>query len=296
MIESARFTNVNGMYVDFNTNDIPFNRFTTEVDVRNIDKEKAQNHGTYPGETYLGKRLFHAEGDLFADSSAQYIQRRMAMVGALLPRPQYGMKKAGVLDLLFTGMSEHLTSDCTLESYPELPFDGASPSRTGYQVHWKAYDPRLYGAYQSVDIAYNANWQNAGGRSYNKTYDKTYSAATGVQGDRVITNSGNIDTYPIIIFYGPATNPQATLSRSDGQVFYFTLQGLTLVDINDWAVADFGRKTVTRYNGANLYDYSVGSDWWGIEPSPMVNTVRYSGSPISTPSHMAVQWRNAYML
>lgn len=295
MIESARFTNINGMYVDFNTDDIPFNRFRTEVDLRFTDKDKSQEHGIHPGETYLGKRLFHCEGDLFADSSAQYIERRLAMVGALMPRPQFGRKVVGTLDLLFTGMSEHLTCECTLDGYPELPLDGASPARSGYQVNFKSYDPRLYGAWQTLDIAYSAGWQNLGGRGYDKTYNKTYSAALGTQGDAIISNSGNYDTYPIITFYGPVTDPTATLSTSTGEIFIFKLNGLVLANVSDWVTIDFKKHTVTRYNGANLYNYAEGSDWWLLEPSPIVNTVRYSATILAVPSHMSIQWRNAFM-
>lgn len=296
MIESARFTNINGMYVDFNTNDIPFNQFLTSVDWRFTEKEKSQEHGIYPGESYLGKRLFHCEGNLFADSSAQYIQRRLAMVGALMPRPQMGMKVVGTLQIVFTGMSEPMSCDCTLDGYPELPMEGASPSRTKYQVNFKSYDPRLYGGNNSYSVFYNPNWQNIGGRNYNKTYNKTYATTGSSQGEIIITNSGNYDTYPILTFYGPVTEPTAVLSTSVGGLFVFKLTGLTLADITDYVVVDFKKHTVTRGNGANLYNYSVGSDWWLLEPSPVVNTVRFSGNPIAAPSYMTLQWRNAYVI
>jgi hypothetical protein len=294
MIESARFTNVNGMYVDFNTNIIPFNNFTTEVDTRFTEKNRSQEHGIYPGDTYFGKRLFHATGDIFADNSAQYIQRRFAMVGALMPRPQFGRKIAGTLDLLFTGMAEHLTSDCTIEGYPEIPFDGVSPARSSYQVNWKAFDPRLYGAWQVADIAYDPNWLNIGGRAYNKTYNKTYST-TGSQGDQYVVNSGNFDTYPILTIFGPVTGPIASLFRSDGMTYHFALPGLTLTSSSESVVVDLGYKTVTRNDGTNLYNYATG-DWWMLEPTPMTNLVRFAADSIAIPAHMTVQWRNAYML
>jgi len=296
MIQSARFTNINGMFVDFNTDQIPFNNFVTTVDMRFTEKDRSQEHGIYPGEEYMGKRLFHCEGDLLTNTSAEYIALRMSMIGALLPRPHLGMKAVGTLDILFEGMTEHLTCECTLDGYPEIPLNGSSPSASPYQVNFKAYDPRLYGPWQSVDIAYNPAFENIGGRSYNKTYPKTWIvSASSSPGQLIVTNSGNIETKPMIIFYGPVADPAAVFTTSDGHIYVFRLSGLTLTDVNDFAVVDFSKHTVTRSTGQNLYNYSVGSDWFLLEPKPIVNNVRFTGTALAAPSHMSVQWRNAYM-
>lgn len=295
MIESAKFTNVNGSFVNLNDDDIPFDHFTTECDLRFTDKDRSQQHGIYPGDLYYGKRLFHIEGDLFGQNSDQYIQRRLALQGVLAARPQYGRKIIGTLDILFSGMAEHLTCDVTLDGYPDLPIEANAPARTRFSLSFKTFDPRMYGGYQSADIAYDPSWQNPGGRSYNKTYNKNYSAASATPGEALIVNTGNFDTYPIITFYGPATSPMAAMYRSDGQAYYFTLNGLVLSSINESAIVDFQRKTVTRNDGTNLYNYSIGSDWWVLEPQPFTQTVRFDAASLSIPAHMTIQWRNAYM-
>jgi len=294
MIESARFTNVNGMYVDFNTDVIPFSSFTTEVDVRFTEKPKSQQHGIYAGNTFLGRRLFHCEGDIFASNSAEYIQRRMDMVAALIPRPQFGQQIVGVLEILFSGMNETLRVECTIDGYPEIPLDGASPARSRYQVNFKAYDPRLYGALQSMDIPFDPNWQNIGGRTYNKVYNKTYSLSSGTSGDTIIINSGNIETYPLVTIYGPATEPEALMIRSDGVVFRFRLTGLVLASVAESVFIDMRQHTVIRNDGTNAYQYAVGSDWWSLEPE-FSNVVKFSASVLAQPAHMSIQWRNAYM-
>lgn len=296
MIQSARFTNINGVYVDLNTDDIPFSSFTTEVDWRFTEKPKSQEHGIYPGESYLGKRLFHCEGDLFGSSAADYMQRRVALLEALMPNPQKRAKIVGTLDIVFDGISETLSADCTLDGWPELPLEALKPARSSFQINFKSYDPRLYGDDRSVDIIYNPDWENIGGRSYNKTYNKSYSTSGAAQGTVIVSNSGNFDTHPIITFYGPVTNPQAVLFTSAGDVYFFTLNGLTLFDVTDYVVVDFKKHTVTRSNGANLYNYSTGSDWWLLEPNPIVNNVRFLGNPIDAPAHMTIQWRNAYVI
>lgn len=302
MITSGRFTNVNGQYVDFNNDDnrIPFRTFTTEVDWRFNEKSRSQRHGIYPGESYLGKRVLRVEGDLFGDNSADYIQRRLSLVGALTPRPQYGRRIVGTLDLLFDGMSEHLTCECTLDGHPELPVDagsGRGPSFTSYMIAFKSFDPRLYGNWQSVNMAYNPVAQNIGGRGYNKTFNKIYTTPPnpGVT-DILVVNSGNIETFPLATIYGPCTSPQISLQRSDGLLQFFRLIGLNLPSVADFVVVDFQKHTVVTNSGANAFNFAAGSDWWSIEPFPFTNIVRYSADLAAVPSHATIQWRNAYNL
>lgn len=294
MIESARFVNVNGARIDLNTNDIPFNNFSTEVDTRMTEREKSMQHGLYPSNTFLGKRLYHFDGDILAQSSAGYWQRRMAMIAALLPRPHLGYKQAGTLYLLFTGMGEEFQADCTIDGWPELPLTGRSPSNGAYQINFKSFDPRLYGVLNAVDLAYGVN-ENIGGRTYNKTYNVTYSGGVGIP-SAIITNSGIIETFLTVTMYGPVVSPKLTFQRSDGVIQYMTLNGLNLSNATDYVTVDFLRRTAITNTGANVYNTTVGSDWFAIEPLPMTQTLRYSSASGSSPAHALVQWRNAYMI
>lgn len=296
MIESCRWTNVNGMVVDFNTDDIPFTSFTTECDLRFSEKSRSQRHGIYPADTYLGKRIFHVEGDLFGDTSATYWQRRLNMVGALMPKPQYNRKIVGTLELELTGINEKLTCECTVEGYPELPLNASSPARSKFMVSWKSFDPRLYGPVQSTDIPYSPQWENIGGRAYDKTFDKTYATTAIGPGQVYVTNSGNTEMFPIIVFYGPVTTPRAVMARDDGAVYVFELTGVTLGDVTDYVIVDMEAHTVTRGNGQNMYNFARGSDWFSLEPAPVTNTITYFASSIAVPSHMSVQWKNGYMI
>jgi hypothetical protein len=244
----------------------------------------------------MGKRVFKAEGDLLANSSSEYWRLRLDMMTALMPRPQFNRKIIGTLDLLFTGFSEHVTSEVTLDGYPEIPMEAKSPSAGRYMVAWKSFDPKLYGGNQRVDIPYNPAWQNLGGRNYDKTYDKTYAVASISPQQAIISNSGNIEVYPILVFYGPATNPRAIMARDDGAFFIFSFTGLVLSDVTDYVVVDMEKHTVTRSNGANLYSYAVGSDWFSFEPSPSQNVITFNADSTAVPAHMTIQWRNGYMI
>jgi hypothetical protein len=178
MIETARFVNTDGTVLTFNDADRPLKSFTTEVSMRMTEREKSQQHGIYPSNTYMGKRMFHCEGDLFAPDSGTYIQRRLAMIQALMPRPHAGFAHAGTLEMLFTGMAETLTADCTIDGYPELPMLGGHAARSEYLINFKAFDPRMYGLLeQTVQVGF-LQGENFGGLDFNFTFNFDFAGGT----------------------------------------------------------------------------------------------------------------------
>lgn len=294
MITSARFTNINGTYIDLNDDNIPFRRFTTEVTTRMTEREKSQQHGIYPSNTYLGKRLFHCEGDIFADSSATYMQRRLALISAIMPRPQLGSKHAGTLEILFDGISETLSSVCTIDGWPEIPMVGGNAARSEYLLNLKSFDPRLYGTEQTVNVSFDQS-ENHGGLDFDFGFPFDFAGGTVGINDVVVTNGGNVETYPVVVFHGQCVDPQLILSRSDGTTHYFQMLGLSLGP-GETATVDFLRRTAVRSDGANLYNYAIDSDWWAIEPTPMSNVVRFAVASGVSPAKAVITWRNAYML
>lgn len=294
MIESARFTNNNGLFVDLNDDDVPFRRFTTEVTMRMTEREKSQQHGIYPSNTYMGKRLFHCEGDLFADTSGSYITKRLALVGALMPRPHHGFKHSGVLEMLFTGMTETLRTECTLDGYPDLPMEAGLSSRSSFLINLKSFDPRLYGASQVVNVNF-LQAENFGGLDFDFTFPFDFVGGIESVNDVAIVNSGNIETYPVVVFHGQCVDPQLILTRSDGTTHFFRMLGLTIPS-GYTATVDFLRRTAVMSDGVNLYNYAVDSDWWAIEPIPATNIVRFAVASAIAPAKAVVTWRNAYMI
>lgn len=294
MIERARFVNVNGYEIELNTNSLPFTELRTEIDTRSSDHHRAQQHGNWPVNTYLGHRLFHLEGDILEDSSASYIQTRLGLINAFTPRPGLGKKQTGTLYITLTGIPEELSAECTIDGWPELPIAALSPARSRFLINLKAFDPRLYGILRTVTATPALN---LGTRSYNKTYNKSYSGGTVTSAaDAIVQNTGNIEVYPIIKVYGPLTSGALVLSRSDGVTKIVQLGDLVLSSVADTITLDFDKRTAVSASGQDLYKYTFGSDWWTLEPLPLVNTVRLAGSNPGVDTKAEITWRNGHMI
>jgi len=291
MIESVQFVNYDGTSLFFNDDQIPFRRFMTDVNIRSANDDRMQEHGTWPSYTFWGSRTWVAEGDILRGSSAEYIQKRLDMLRVLRPLPHRGVRGIGRLKILFTGIPEVLISDCTLDGYPELPMEAVSPSRGDYQIVWRASDPRCYGENLRSTLAFA--YAAVSGRTYSKTYNRTYAAAINPTNDVIVVNSGNTETYLGVLIYGPVTGPRLTLFRADGSQALWEAPGLTIA-AGVYITVDFKLRTAVASNGQNVYDYAKGSEWWIAEPGN--NTIRFSAFDAQAGSYALLLWQNAYMI
>lgn len=290
MIDSVLFTNVNGESVILNDDHTPVTHFTTSVESRTTERNKAQQHGMWPANTFLGKRILHFEGDLFGDGSSDYVVRRRLMKRVFTPRPQWSPLKAGTLYMQMTGQPELWRCDCTIDGDPEIPLDALSPERSTYLINLKAFDPRMYGPLRTANVFTPTS---GSGRAYSKTFPYTY-VGTGSAQDILVTNDGDIETYPIVTMYGPATTPQITLFRSDGRVFTVRVD-IVLTTAADSVIVNLRDRTAFTNTGQNVYNFTKGSSWWALEPGSG-NTVRYTATSYDPASYAKFQWSNAYML
>jgi len=273
----------------------PFHEFLTEVDVRQPDRNRSQQHGQWPGYQFLGKRLFHVKGAILADTSAEYWQKRLAFIRIFTPHPRLGYKISGTLAINYTGINEELTCECGIDGWPEVPIVGLSPSLSEFQLNLKAPDPKLYGALQNLYV--EAPPVDDYGRVYPKTYNILYPDANIQPENILVTNSGNIETYPRIVIQGHVVSPRLTLTRFDGEQLTVALDGLTIT-ASDTVEIDFLNRTAIMNGAVDVYSYSSLSDWWALEPrvNGVDNIVTYAGSDIQPGSNATVYWRNAYMI
>jgi len=127
----------------FNEQNNPFREFTTEVEWRQEDEPKSQDHGLWDTKPLLGKRVFRVEGDILRDNSSEYMNDRLDLLGMF--DPVYGSDVVGYLEIQWTGIPEVLTAEVSMDGYPELPITALAPARGSYMIAWKAPDPYLYG-------------------------------------------------------------------------------------------------------------------------------------------------------
>jgi hypothetical protein len=296
-IEAARFTNIDGSVLIMNTDtDYPFEEFLTEVEGRSADKNKSQQHGQWPTFTYLGKRLFHANGAILADNPAEYWEKRLAFIRAFMPHPHLNETVCGTLTIQYAGILEELECDCTIDGWPEIPLQGLSPSLSEYQLNLKAFDPKLYGSERSTFTV--APPVSDYGVTFDRTFDTTFPQANIQPQDVIIVNSGNIETYPRFVIEGHAVNPRLVLTRYDGEQLTVALDGLT-VTANDYVELDFDKRTAVMNGDIDVYDYTIGSQWWALEPTTQLgvsNIVSFRGTDIQEGANATIFWRNAYMI
>lgn len=264
MIEELIFTNLLGDSFEFNTDTTPLHEFNTEVDVRTHDQDRPQEHGIWPDYTWLGKRLYHLQGELLKDTSEQYIAERLAMIKALMPRPGSKVEKhIGTLKLWLSGEAARMVANCTLDGWPELPMVAGAPARGAYAVNFKSFDPRLFSeTLNSQNYAFNA--------------------------ETSIVNLGNIDSFPTIIFNGPVVNPYAQVSRTWGSQIITLNATLTT---GQYVVLSIADRTATDYAAANRYNEITG-DWWSVESGTQL--VKFGGT--SGTGTMQIQWKSAWMI
>lgn len=288
MIEYVKFENANnGASVILNNEFYPMLKFESPVDVRTEDKDRMQDHGQWPTFTYLGKRLIRCEGDILALDSDDYIEKRRALIKALLP--YRASRVVGNLTLRFSGMPEDLTAECTIDGMPELPIEALSPSRTSYQVTFKCFDPILYG--KTVNIVTSDPTTAALGRTYSKTYPRTYASIAGIPGQQDAVNLGDVASYPTVIVRGPATGVELQhLLGEDTEVL--SLPGLTLSN-TDVLTVNFKDRIASSVELGDVYSYVAGT-WWNMPPGP--NSLRYAAFSFSGASSADFTWYNGYML
>jgi hypothetical protein len=288
MINKAKFENIaSGASIFLHDENWPFSDYSTEVDVRMDEEDRAGDWGVHETYTFLGKRLHHIEGDLLAQDSAEYWQRRLDFIQAITPSKS--QRVFGKLRLELEGIYEETWCYCTLDGWPELPLAALSPSAGRFLVTFKSYDPRLYGSYLNEIVLDTLSTTR--GRIYDKTYSYTYSFIGTSTLDAA--NAGNAETRPTVIVYGPATNPRIQLN-SASEVEQF-VQVNTVIPNGSFITIDFAETTATDSEGTDIYSsLDQGSEWWTLKPGS--NEVLFLAEDASAPAKAVVRWHNAYMI
>lgn len=292
-ITTCTFHNVLGPSVELNTDRMPLKVFETSVDTRQDDRPKVSQHGTWPVFTYEGRRTFDLEGDIVGQDTADYTRRRMELVSAFTPAPEFGYRYVGTLNLGIDGINELMSIECGINGLPLAPVDASTgaPDVGPYMISLVADNPILYGANPQV-FATGTPVGGVGGRTYPMTYNYHYLAGGGT-GDTLVTNNGAVAVKPVVVINGPSSGQSLTITIGTQQLT-LSLDGLILGD-GEYVVIDFENRTVTTNSGGSAY-WAIGRDttWWAIPPGTY--TVTYRAGTALAPSHAEITLKNGYMI
>ena len=111
------------------------------------------------------------------------------------------------------------------------------------------------------------------------------SVATTIGASTAVTNNGNIETRPVIVIAGPATNPtieNTSLASTPFVEFLMTVaSGHTLTIDMDFQTAVLDQGTTSA--ASQLANLTSNSNWWNLPPGS--STISYSGGGTCTLKH-----------
>ena len=163
---------------------------------------------------------------------------------------------------------------------PEFTYGYITSQITFFCPDPRAYDNSLLSATLGLDGPL--------GRTYNRTYNLTYLSGTYTPNTPVF-NAGQTNTYPVITFNGPITNPVFGNNTTGN---YVTLN--YTFSNTDIGVIDLGAKTITLNGNPARNLMQGGSNWFYAQPGN--NAFYYNGSgTLAGTTSASVSWRNAYI-
>lgn len=291
MIDSLVFLGNNGQSVVLNDDTYPLQMFDSTVETQTDERLRPAQHGLFNTYTFMGKRVVHMEGDIFAASSADFLVKRQRLIGPFIPTPEYGSRSVGYLQIKYTGLSETITCECYLDGLPQAPLEALSPSRGTFAVTLQAFDPTLYGT--TPLSAQSGVPGGGGGVSFPITFPVTFSGGSSGNGDVNVTNVGNASVFPTIVITGPCVDPSLTL-HTPNQDYTLSFSGI-VIDANQTLTIDMKNRTVLSNTLGSAYSYVVpGSSWWAIPPGTW--TVSFRAFNASSGCKATINYTNAYML
>lgn len=130
------------------------------------------------------------------------------------------------------------------------------------------------------------------GRTYPLNFPRTYPAAAPV-GGTLVTQQGNVESYPELIVYGPCTNVRVS-NVTQGR--FIQLNNVNL-SASDYLFISMRNRTISMNGDINqdLYDkgdWSI-SEWWSISPGQ--NQIGFVPDGYADTTKMQVQFRHNWI-
>lgn len=115
-----------------------------------------------------------------------------------------------------------------------------------------------------------------GGRTYDRTYDLTYSTAS-EGGSYLITNTGTTPADYTAVFTGPLVKPRLTLTET-GEYLEFDI---TLLDGQTLVVDTATRTALLGGTASRINTLTPGSTWWQLPADPVGKFVAFTAASYS---------------
>jgi len=249
--------------------------------IRNQDDNRGYHDGMFTGRDFLNGRVISIIFNTFGDNNGSAQTNFNTIQSILLPQT------SGTTPLYFK-FPNSPTSEQFVEARVRNLRTTVDPNYTyGYitsQVDFFCPDPNYYNNNLQTSIM---QISAALGRTYNKTFNKTYGGGSATV-TTTISNIGWGTTYPIITISGPITNPVVGNSTS-GNTLYFsgTYSALDVLEI------DLYNQLITL-NGNPARNLLISGTWFDAPPGNSNFFFTGTGTLAGT-TQATVSWYSAYI-
>lgn len=249
--------------------------------LRTQDDTRGFNDGQFTGRDFLNGRSIVFTLQIMNDS-ANTMQTYLSQLKTNLMWQQSG---TGTLQFQLPGRSVQRVSARVRRRSIKIDPDYVY-GRAEAVIEMFCPDPRIY-----ADTAKSAvlNPTTSRGRIYNRTYNLTYTVASGSgTSSSVVANSGNVTVYPTITLAGQITNPVITNSTT-GDFIALQIGMATL----DTLVIDTDLRSIT-YNGNPARNILTNASTW-ISLAPGNSTLGIVASAADPTSTCTISFRDGYV-
>lgn len=239
-------------------------------------------HGGYIGAQQFGSRAVTLNGAIFSSDVAEALQKRREMQSHLLLYPQVNVVR--ILD----DDGALYTFDAYLIDF-KMPINRAR-MKSIFKIELEAPDPAIWEVSAGSALEAIIKQLVPGGFQFSATSPQFGSSFFFTPGSSstVVTNNGEMTSYPVITIEGKITNP-VLINRTTGESFQ--LNGYA-VDASAVTVIDMAERTV-KLNGGNAFAYAANdADWWGLAPGD--NQIEFSSSGGGDVREAEISWRPGY--
>ncbi|MFD4554406.1 hypothetical protein ACFWP5_08760 [Streptomyces sp. NPDC058469] len=235
-------------------------------DIRQVVYDKPGEDGQIVDAERYGGRILTLSGEVFGSTSTSYIAARKALVYA--SRLQRDSLNLPVGTSLTFSTLDGATYFATGYLKPPFHCDGPLPNSCPFQISFLCPDPAIY----STTLLTTGQFSrpSGGGAVFPPPFPITFEGATGGVG--YFTNTGSMDTWPLLYLRGVHTNPRI-MAQERGVALQLNYTSLP----TDTIIVDMKNRTIMLNGVTSLIDNKVaGTDFFSAVPD--VNTFRLTSS------------------